>query len=207
MRCEDVTRELASPTGAVPQADLAGHLAACRACAEWSRRAAQLDRTWEATRPPDPSPERLDALWFAASAALDRAASAPAPRTLALPARPLNRNRRRWALGAAIVGLAQAAAILAAAWLPARPADNPPSNQVAPPDPAPLTTQSRPSPAPSFVVAENYQTLVVHIDPDGFQVEKIDTMPKDDLIPESNSFLAMSEGESLANMPSMASIP
>ena len=106
MRCEDLTRALASPTGAADPAEVAGHLAACPACAEWSVRAARFDRIWEATRPPEPSMDALDPLWARASAELD-ALGAPAPLKLRRPA------RRRWAMAAFVV--AQAAAILLAA--------------------------------------------------------------------------------------------
>ncbi len=122
MRCDDATRELASPTGAVPPADLAAHLRSCPGCAGWSRRSGRLDLLLEATRPADPSPARLDALWLEASAALDAGAVARPSlegRTLAA------RGRRRWAIGAAIVGLAQAAALVLAVGLPGPRPDGP----------------------------------------------------------------------------------
>jgi hypothetical protein len=105
MRCEDLTRELASPTGHLSQAEMAGHLADCPSCAEWSRRAAHFDQIWEATRPAEPSEANLDVLWASASAALDT------PATLRLEG--LTHRRRTWAKPAFII--AQAAAILAAA--------------------------------------------------------------------------------------------
>ena len=109
MRCEDLTRELASPTGGPSPAEIAGHLAACPSCAEWSRRAARFDRIWEATRPLEPSTDAMDALWANASAALDdRPAVVPATLRFEAPAR-----RRRWAMAA--FALAQAAALLVAA--------------------------------------------------------------------------------------------
>ena len=108
MRCEDLTRELASPTGHLSQAEMAGHLADCPSCAEWSRRAAHLDRIWEATRPSEPNEATLDALWAGASAAIDaRSVSSM------LRLEGLTHRRRSWMKPAIMV--AQAAAILVAA--------------------------------------------------------------------------------------------
>lgn len=109
MRCEDLTRELATPTGALSSAEMSEHLAACPACSEWSRSADRLDRIWAATRPVEPSMEALDALWARASVELD-GIEAKAPSTLKF-VRPA-RSRRRWAVVALV---AQAAAILVAA--------------------------------------------------------------------------------------------
>ena len=82
MRCEDLTRELASPTGALSSAQMAEHLAACPACANWSRRASHVDRIWEATRPVEPSMDALDVLWTRASLELD---GLKAPATVGRP--------------------------------------------------------------------------------------------------------------------------
>ena len=49
MRCEDLTRELASPTGDLSSAQIAEHLAGCPSCAEWSRQAARFDRIFSPT--------------------------------------------------------------------------------------------------------------------------------------------------------------
>ena len=108
MRCEDLTRELASPTGHLSQAEMAGHLAHCPSCAEWSRRAAHFDQIWEATRPSEPNEATLDALWASASVAID---AQLVPSTLRLEG-PTHR-RRSWMKAAFRV--AQAAAILLAA--------------------------------------------------------------------------------------------
>jgi hypothetical protein len=115
MRCHDLTREIASPTGAYSSADLAGHIAACPSCAEWSRQAARFDQIWEATRPAEPTTAQLDALWASASARLD---ARPTLRLEGLATAP----RRTWVRPALIV--AQAAAILVAAGLllPRQPA-------------------------------------------------------------------------------------
>ena len=109
MRCEDLTRELASPTGAFSSAEMARHLAACPACDEWSRLAGRLDRAWEATRSLDPSPEVMDALWARVSHELD---ARKAPVTIPFKA---SGRRPAWVKSAFIA--AQAAAILVAATL------------------------------------------------------------------------------------------
>jgi hypothetical protein len=107
MRCEDVSRELAAPTGLPTPAEMADHLASCPGCAERSRRSARLDRIWEATRPPEPSIEALDALWARASTALD------APRSAVIPFQKAPARRGRWAVVAFLA--AQAATVLVAA--------------------------------------------------------------------------------------------
>jgi hypothetical protein len=105
MRCDDLTRELASPTGALAPAQIAGHLAVCPACAEWSRLAGQFDRIWEATRPAEPSMDAMDVLWARASVELD-ALETPATLKFVRPDR-----LRRWGMVALV---AQAAAVLVA---------------------------------------------------------------------------------------------
>jgi hypothetical protein len=127
MRCDDLTRELASPTGALTSAQMAEHLAVCPACAEWSRRANQFERIWEETRPIEPSMDALDALWARASVEID-AAMTPATLEFARPNR-----RRRW--GVVAFAAAQAAAVLVGALLlldrggnkPIQVADNTPA--------------------------------------------------------------------------------
>ncbi|MHB1560985.1 MAG: hypothetical protein ACYC61_26320 [Isosphaeraceae bacterium] len=145
MRCEEVERELAAPTTGCDRAAMADHLAVCPSCAAWAQDAERLDRLWEATRPAEPSAEAWDTVWSGISAALDRpgvtpgvgaaagATSRPQPVRVLAPgepgevrAHPRHRPRTaapRWSLGAvALVGLAQAAAILVAfglAWQPA----------------------------------------------------------------------------------------
>lgn len=61
-----------------------------------------LDRLWEATRPPLPSAEAWDRAWAGVADRIDE------PETLAMP-----RRRRRWG-AVALVLLAQAAAVLLA---------------------------------------------------------------------------------------------
>jgi hypothetical protein len=101
MRCADVTRELAAPTGGLDPAELERHLTGCRRCSAWADRARKLDRIWEATRPAEPPESAFDAVW----ARVSQDAEAPA--------RPAP-ARRRMAWGLAITGLAAAAAALLA---------------------------------------------------------------------------------------------
>jgi hypothetical protein len=140
MRCDEVVRELATPTGNWDQSALAEHLAGCPACADWARRAERLDRLWDATRPAEPSPEAWDTVWANIAQALpgpkvavpgglpvihttpSRNGSGPKGLVYAVPApvvapapAPAQRRGRSWRLaGVALVGLAQAAAILIA---------------------------------------------------------------------------------------------
>ena len=76
MRCDEVIRELAVPTDDRDGTALAEHLAGCPSCVAWARRAALLDRLWEATRPPEPSPEAWDSVWANINQALQSPADA-----------------------------------------------------------------------------------------------------------------------------------
>jgi predicted anti-sigma-YlaC factor YlaD len=109
MRCDDLTRELACPTGLLSSHEIAAHLAACPSCAAWSRQATRFEQIWEATRPLEPSPLAMDALWASASVALD------APQTATLSLEGLTTQRRSWLKPALL--MAQAAALLIAAGL------------------------------------------------------------------------------------------
>jgi hypothetical protein len=145
MRCDEVIRELAAPTDDRDETVLAAHLAGCSSCADWARRAALLDQLWDATRPSEPSPEAWDTVWANITRALEshaatRELSSAAPKALRngfapklftlstpIPAltHPTNQRRPRRFLAIALIGLAQAAAILIAvglAWHPQRPA-------------------------------------------------------------------------------------
>ncbi len=133
MRCDEVTRELAVPTEDRDRTALAEHLAGCPSCAAWSHRAALLDQLWDATRPAPPSPEAWDSVW----ASINQALSSPAadresattpgsmrPRILKLltqespsHTQPANRPRTRRSLAIALIGLAQAAAVVIAVGL------------------------------------------------------------------------------------------
>jgi len=158
MRCEEVTRELAAPTGLADPAALAGHVASCPGCAEWSRRSARLDRIWDA----------MEALWLGASAALD------ASKTLRLldadRARARSRTRgRRWVLAVVGLGVAQAAALLLVTLSAIRRDRAPDRVAVVAPSPSPA-----PAPAPPRVTAEVDQTLIVRIGPEGHHVDRLE---------------------------------
>ena len=134
MRCRDVTRSLSAPTGTAG-AEIADHLAACPRCASWAEQAARLDRAWAATRPAEPAASDFDAAWTAARRVVDE------PRPIAIPIR----TRRVILIG--LAGLAQAAALVVAVWIPWRDrgpeAVNPPDPiaSIAPPDPAPVQAE------------------------------------------------------------------
>lgn len=104
MRCDEITRELAAPAGRVEPSALAAHLAACPACAEFSRGRDRLDRLWDATRPPLPTPGSFDAVWTEVARAADAAPALPSRRPHAFRPRTI-----------AAAVLAQAAALLVAA--------------------------------------------------------------------------------------------
>jgi hypothetical protein len=148
MRCEDVSRELATPTGTLSPGEMADHLASCPGCARRSRRSARFDRIWEATRPPEPSIQTLDTLWARASTALD------APKSTVIPFAKAPAGRSRWAVVAFLA--AQAATVLVAASFLFR-------NDV----------QVAAAP-PARVVANVDQTVIVRIDDDGHRVEILD---------------------------------
>jgi hypothetical protein len=75
MRCDEVTRELASPSDSRDDRALAQHLEQCKRCAEWADRASKLDRLWGMTRPVDPGAEAWASAWTSVNAALDSAGS------------------------------------------------------------------------------------------------------------------------------------
>jgi hypothetical protein len=132
MNCDEVIRELAVPTGDRDPTALAEHIAGCPSCGLWSRRAGQLDRLWDLTRPTEPSTEVWDSLWAHVTASLDTPASAGPVQTYVpilhglngtsaqvdglVPERHNARSSRRW-LAIGLVGLAQAAAVLVAVTL------------------------------------------------------------------------------------------
>ena len=106
MRCNEVVRELAVPTGDLDASGLAEHLARCPRCASWAEDAARLDRLWEATRPPEPAGGNWEMTWAGVSRALDRASTPDLA-----PRRP--GGSRPWRRSTLLAfGLAQAAAIL-----------------------------------------------------------------------------------------------
>jgi hypothetical protein len=178
---------------------MAAHLAACPACAEWARRAGSLDRLWEATRPAEPSSEAWDAVWAQIAPTLPghaavpyegapasglspsrngsgpRILAHPAPAPVAAPAGPRSRGRSWRAVAAvALVGLAQAAAILVALGLAWRPVPRPGPHRdgridlVQTPTPAPIRVAAAvrieteiPTSSWMMIVAEGPEAKVV----------------------------------------------
>jgi hypothetical protein len=63
MRCSDVTRELAVPTGSIDPAALSLHLQDCPRCSTAAANAQRFERLWAETRPESPSNAAWDALW------------------------------------------------------------------------------------------------------------------------------------------------
>lgn len=130
MRCDEVILELAVPSADHDPAVMAEHLAGCEACAEWARRAERLDRLWDATRPTEPTPAAWNVVWSNIAEGLAARETHPASTT---PATPIVIPARRpapgrWIAAVALVGLAQAAAILVALGLAWRaPSDSPES--------------------------------------------------------------------------------
>jgi hypothetical protein len=136
MRCDEVIKELATPTDYGDSTALAGHLAGCQACAGWANRAVQFDRLWEATRPVEPGPDVWDAVWARIATSLDLSTSTElessfttrtaalngSPPVVEIPLKPKGPRHsprsRAWNLAAiGLIGLAQAAAILLAVGL------------------------------------------------------------------------------------------
>src|SRR4051812_27114103 len=119
MRCDEVTRELATPSDRRDDQALAEHLTHCEKCADWADRAEKLDRLWDATRPADPGPEAWASVWGAVNSALDAAAASQkagrtghARRPGQVAAQTTSGDARFWR-GLAVMGtlaLAQAAA-------------------------------------------------------------------------------------------------
>lgn len=124
MRCDEVTRELAAPTGKVDALALSRHVATCPDCASWAEASARLDLVWSASRPADPSSGHWEQLWSAVTAEAD----AEAPAALRLASVAASPARRRWlvpAIAAAFV--AQAAAVAALTWMLFRPGHDTPT--------------------------------------------------------------------------------
>jgi len=128
MHCDEVVKELATPTDHRDSTALADHIAGCPACADWANCAVQLDRLWEATRPIEPTPDVWDAVWARMASSLDPSTSTElestgplngSPRVVEIPLNgPRHSPRSRpWHSAAIGLGLAQAAAILLAVGL------------------------------------------------------------------------------------------
>jgi len=127
MRCVDVVRELAAPTGTTGASDLAAHLAGCPRCSAEGDRAARFDRLWDATSPPEPTPGQWDALWTHVAQALDQPAPEPLMPRRTHWVRPVLRVvRDRRVARVAALALTQAAAVLVAVVLASRPGPHQP---------------------------------------------------------------------------------
>lgn len=135
--CDQVTNELAVPTGTLDQAAIDQHLASCPPCASQYEQLRRIDRVWQATRPGEPDEAHWQQLW---SQVEDQVfASIPAARYSTSAGAPA---RQRWATIWAFAAVAQAAAVLLAAWIFFRPPVNSPDAAVVPPGPsAPSTSQ------------------------------------------------------------------
>jgi len=128
MQCNEVIRELAARSDDQDSIALAEHLAGCAACSEWAKRASQLDRLWEATRTPDPTPQAWETVWarialsldsstpihaaHSAAAAAFRNGSTPKVEPSATQLSPSSRPRPWLFAAVASFGMAQAAAVL-----------------------------------------------------------------------------------------------
>jgi hypothetical protein len=191
MQCDEVIKELATPTDHQDATALARHIAGCPACAGWANRAVQLDRLWEATRPAEPTPEVWEAVWARIATSLDPSTSTEvglsfATRTAvstngspAVANGPSKRPRhspqsqsgsRPWRLAAlGLVSLAQAAAILLAVGLAWHQSGSSQPAQVArntDSTPSPWNSESVvhiPIPAEGYpVVIEEGHSVVIH---------------------------------------------
>lgn len=135
----------------------------------FSSPAERFDRAWAATRPAEPSPELLDALWAQASAELDRidAAGRSASHESLIPIGRRRTRRRRIVVG---IALAQAAALLVGVGLAVISRRGEP---VVPVVVVPAVQPVQPAGKPMVVVGAE-QTLVIRIDDAGDRVYFLD---------------------------------
>ncbi|MGP0062460.1 MAG: hypothetical protein ACLQGP_02500 [Isosphaeraceae bacterium] len=200
MRCDEVIRELAVPTGDRDQAALAEHLAGCPSCVAWNRRAAMLDQLWDATRPAEPSPEAWDSVWANLNQALpstsaDHQVASSAPNTLRMAdstkvithfdsahTQTANHSRtQRFVAIAAMVGLAQAAAILIAMGLAWQAEPGAPARKLPPiaqnPTPAPHAPSMIRVDTPVVFEADIEEGHLMKFRMDGPKPERVDVTP------------------------------
>jgi hypothetical protein len=135
MRCAEVIRELAVPSDERYASALANHLSSCQACAAWAQHATRLEGIWKATKPQDPGAATWDAMWVEIANSLDTLPSlheidasehaisvSDAGATRRSDMAPVQGVRKarvggRSLVAIALIGLAQAAAILVAVGL------------------------------------------------------------------------------------------
>jgi hypothetical protein len=170
MRCDEVIRELAVPSGAMDAAAVKEHLATCASCAHQAEGFDRLDRVWEDTRPAEPSERTWNRLWQRVTLAAD------APATL--PLRPGHRALRWWFVAIA----AQAAAGVLLVFAPFRTSPQNAQGMA----PAPLA--SAPGPVYEFDI-EGGQTLFLEVDEAG---DHVVCKPR---LETTQELLALDEGE------------
>ncbi len=221
MRCNQVLRELAVPTDARDPAAIDEHLASCSACSAWAERAKGLDRLWQATRPPEPTPHAWDAVWAGVASSLDTSvpeevgslALVGSNNGLPTKSRPkaasgrLSSSRFRTLAVIGLISLAQAAAVLLAVELTWNSSDRSQPSQFANRiDPATSSSISNsadlpvnPSLAvPSTVEIEEGRLVVVLIRNQGRDSTVIDRTPEVTFLKVDDYFLMYSAMESLA---------
>lgn len=160
MRCVDVVRELAVPTGALDPSALDSHLASCATCAREAQHVSQFDHLWNATRPEEPDQQTIERMWNRISRKLEHP-SVTAPATISFaPARA----HRGWMFAA--IAVAQAAAVLVAGVLVLQWA-----NRLRTGTQGAEVAAAVPNAAPAyFFDIEPGQTLVLEVDAGGERV-------------------------------------
>ena len=165
--CDQVSHELAAPAGGLDMAEIDQHLASCPQCARQAERFRRLDHLWDATRPVEPSEAHWQRLW--SQVEQDALAALPTSKSGGWSASA----SRRWGSIWAVAAVAQAAAVLLAAWVVFR---QPTGTETLPAKPpaqavAPQVAAALPSPAAAPVQVEyeleHGQTLFLVLDARG----------------------------------------
>jgi hypothetical protein len=220
MLCDEVIRQLAVRTEDHESAGLAEHLASCPSCAKWSRRDAQLDRLWEATRPTEPSPEEWDSVWAHLASSLDSSTptafeafarpiassngSVAKVETPLIAIRRSSRSRRRSLAAIGVLGLAQAAAIFVAvalSWQPSSTSRLPQiadkSTSAALSSVSPKLAQAYPTLSATGVEIEEGRLIVIRVD--GPAAKVIDLTPDGTSYSVDDWYLVFNAVEAIAN--------